>query len=348
MVQRRPALKAAGAPVCSVCVANYNGRDTLDACIRSILAQDCGFEVEIIVHDDASTDGSADGLQERFPVVELLVSEENVGFCVSNNRMVGIARGQYVLLLNNDAELMPDALRTLHDRAAKQAKPGILGLPQYDASNGALLDRGSLLDPFFNPVPNLDASRREVAMVMGACLWIPRALWQEIGGFPEWFGSIAEDMYLCCCARLRGYTVEVPDASGYRHWVGKSFGGGRVTETGLKTTRKRRALSERNKTFVMLVSSPALIAPLIFPLHFFVLLAEGLVLSILKCQASLWVDIYWNSFVSVWAYRTRLRSERCTLQSARRISVVTFLRGFQRTPYKLKMLFVHGVPRIEP
>ena len=42
-------------------------------------------------------------------------------------------------------------------------------------------------------------------MVIGACLWIQKGLWEELGGFPEWFGSIAEDMYLCCRARLAGY-----------------------------------------------------------------------------------------------------------------------------------------------
>jgi glycosyltransferase involved in cell wall biosynthesis len=74
----------------SVCIANYNGAGIIDACIRSVLAQDCGFPVEIIVHDDASPDGSGQHVQECYPSVRLLESSENVGFCVSNNRMVEV------------------------------------------------------------------------------------------------------------------------------------------------------------------------------------------------------------------------------------------------------------------
>ena len=109
------------APVCSVCIANYNGAGLLPDCLESILAQQGDFNVEIIVHDDASTDNSLDLLRQRYPQVEVLASTENVGFSVGNNRMVAHARGEYVLLLNNDAELYPDALATLLDAARCQA-----------------------------------------------------------------------------------------------------------------------------------------------------------------------------------------------------------------------------------
>ncbi|MCZ7654266.1 MAG: hypothetical protein M5R42_08205 [Rhodocyclaceae bacterium] len=78
-------------------------------------------------------------------------------------------------------------------------------------------------------MPNRDPRRQDVAMVAGACLWIPKHLWDELGGFPEWFGSIGEDLYLCCMARLAGHPVRAPGTSGYRHGVGASFGGGKVS-----------------------------------------------------------------------------------------------------------------------
>lgn len=190
-------------PVVSVCIANYNGVGLIDACIESVCQQDCGFPVEIIVHDDASTDGSAEHIRTRYPIVSLIQSPENVGFCVANNRMANVAIGDFLLLLNNDATLFPDALATLHYEALRLARPAILGLPQYDAETGALLDIGSRLDPFLNPGPNLDPARNGVGLVMGACLWIDKRLWGELGGFPEWFGSIGEDLYLCCRATRR-------------------------------------------------------------------------------------------------------------------------------------------------
>jgi GT2 family glycosyltransferase len=104
-----------------------------------------------------------------------------VGFCISNNRMVERAEGKYVVLLNNDAWLEPDALRVLAEYAASQQRQGILGLEQFDARNGKFVDKGSRLDPFFNATPNMDRSRTQVAQVIGACMWIPRDLcWSKV------------------------------------------------------------------------------------------------------------------------------------------------------------------------
>ncbi|MBU3736560.1 MAG: glycosyltransferase, partial [Methylobacterium sp.] len=220
---------------------------------------DWGEALEIIVHDDASSDDSVALIRAHYPQVKVIDSPHNAGFCIANNRMAEVARGEYLLLLNNDAALMPGALDALLAEAKDIARPAILSLPQYRADDGSLLDRGCLLDPFLNPVPNLDAGRNDVGMVMGACLWIPAILWKEIGGFPEWFGSIGEDLYLCCVARLWGYPVRCAAASGYRHHVGHSFGGGKLREGKLVTSFQRRRLSERNKTFVMVITFPTLL-----------------------------------------------------------------------------------------
>ncbi|MDF1578923.1 MAG: glycosyltransferase family 2 protein, partial [Desulfobulbales bacterium] len=216
-------------PTCSVCIANYNGEKFLEPCLNSILAQEFDPPVEIIVHDDRSTDNSVQLLRDRFPQVQLIASETNVGFCVGNNRMAAAATGEYLLLLNNDAVLHKNSLKTLHDAALKYGR-GVYGLAQYDAETGELIDIGSFLDLFYNPIPNRDPNHPEVAMIIGACLWIDKRLWDEIGGFPEWFGSMAEDMYLCCRARLMGYPVTALAQSGFDHWVGSSFGGGKAKE----------------------------------------------------------------------------------------------------------------------
>ena len=184
MVQHHPAMNPPAAPICSVCIANYNGAGLLPDCLESVLTQKGGFSVEIIVHDDASTDNSLALLQQRYPQVEVLASTKNVGFSIGNNRMVAHARGEYVLLLNNDAALYPDALATLLNTARSQKHPGIQTLPQYDWISGDLVDRGCLLDPFYNPVPNLDPKRRDVAMVIGASVHPAKAL-EQPGRIPR-------------------------------------------------------------------------------------------------------------------------------------------------------------------
>jgi GT2 family glycosyltransferase len=333
-------------PTVSVCIANYNGLGLIDGCIASVLAQDCGFPVEIIVHDDASTDGSAQYIRDKYPFVRLIESIENVGFCVANNRMAAVASGDYLLLLNNDAELYSDALATLFTAAQEIGPPAILSLPQYDFDTGELIDIGCLLDPFLNPVANRNRDRNEVGMVIGACLWIPKVLWDELGGFPEWFGSIGEDLYLCCRARLAGYAVLALPVSGYRHWQGKSFGGNRVAGNRLSTTYRRRSMSERNKSFVMILIYSAPLLQLLLPLHLALLLLEGLMLTVFKRDWRTFLDIYFACLQSLWQERARLSRLRREIQADRKISVWEFIAPFSWVPHKLRLLLRHGLPQI--
>lgn len=333
-------------PACSVCIANFNGERLLAECIDSVLAQDCSDAIEIIVHDDASTDGSLALLRERYPQIQLLASDANVGFCVANNRMVDSARGEFVLLLNNDAALLPDAVSTLLAGAAIQKPVGILTLPQYDWTTGALVDRGCLLDPFYNPVPNQNRERRDVAFVVGACLFIPRKLFTQLGGLPEWMESIAEDLYLCCVARLRGFPVQVTRNSGYRHRQGASFGGNRVTSNRLKTTIRRRRLSERNKSFALLLFSPASVLPWLLPLHLVLLAAEGIALSIALRNWRLARDVYGHAALSLLSRRRPLLEKRGEIQKSRQVPWRAFYRSFTLLPRKLVLLFRHGLPTV--
>jgi GT2 family glycosyltransferase len=331
-------------PRVSVCIANYNGEALLDDCIGSVLAQ--GIDVEILVHDDASTDGSLTLLASRYPQARVIASTENVGFCVANNRMADAATGEYLLLLNNDAALQAGALQALLSEASRIGGEAILTLPQYDWGTGGLVDRGCLLDPFYNPVPNLDPKRDGVAYVIGACLWIPRRLWHELGGFPAWFGSLAEDMFLCCAARLRGVPVRCVDGSGYRHRQGASFGGNRA-DGGLRTTYRRRALSERNKTWVLLACTPGWIAWPLLAVHVAILSLEGLALSIMKADARPLREIYAPAIASIHRDWSALLALRRLAQSTRTRDSIGYFGAFRLVPRKLVLLWAHRLPRID-
>jgi GT2 family glycosyltransferase len=347
MKQRANALESGiDGPICSICIANYNGLGVIDDCIGSVLAQDCEFPIEIIIHDDASTDGSAQHIRTVYPQVVMIESVDNVGFCVANNRMVERATGEFVLLLNNDAALYPDALATLYKGAQDMGQPAILSLPQYDAATGELLDIGCLLDPFLNPVPSRNPERKDVGMVIGACLWIPKALWRELSGFPEWFGSIGEDLYLCCRARLAGYHVRALGISGYHHQVGTSFGGGKVQGDRLTTTFRRRALSERNKTFVMATCFPGILLIWLLPLHLILIHFEGLLLALIKGDRTIWSKIYAPLLPALWRQRHRLLSLRQSVQSQRKASLCSWLAPFCWIPWKLRMLIRYGLPKL--
>lgn len=330
---------------CSVCIANFNGETLLDACLASVFSQHLDDNIEVIVHDDASTDGSLAALA-RYPTVRVLRSDANVGFCESNNRMVAVARGEFVLLLNNDAALEAGALSALLAKARELKTPAVLTLPQHDWKTGTLVDRGCLLDPFMNPVPNLRPERESVAMVIGACLWMPRALWNQLGGFPPWIGSIAEDMYICCAARQLGYAVLCLPTAGYRHMQGKSFGGNRVDGGRLTTTYRRRQLSERNKTSLLVVFTPSpWLAPVLI-LHTATLTLEGLLLALLRRDRRLWHDVYQAALRHLWERRAVLKALRKTQQGLRTVAAANYYAAFTWWPRKLVMLVRYGLPRL--
>lgn len=184
-------------------------------------------------------------------------------------------------------------------------------------------------------------------MVMGACLWIPRALWHEIGGFPEWFGSMAEDMYLCCVARLWGYPVRVLPSSGFRHWVGHSFGGGKVTAGGkLATSRKRRALSERNKTLVMALTYPQPVLTFALPLHLLALSLEGTFLVAIKRDTRLFREIYCTALKGLIVFSPLLRVLRNRIFHRHKPSIQAWYSVFRWMPRKLEIWRKHGIPTI--
>lgn len=341
-----PAPQQTGRPVCTVCIANYNGESLLAECLDSVRGQEGGFDIEIIVHDDRSTDGSVALLKDRYPDVKLMESPDNVGFCIANNRMAAAARGDYILLLNNDAALFPDAIGTLLTIAGSRTRPGILSLPQYDWESGKLVDRGSLLDPFYNPIPNLETEHTEVAYVIGACLWIPRDLWHELGGFPDWMESIAEDMYLGCRARLGGHEVIVARESGYRHRQGSSFGGNRADEKGLSSTYRRRYLSERNKTAVLITCTPTPVAWVLLFIHAALLLFEGACLALAFRGTRALRRIYYPAIRDTVSHLPQLVGIRKQVQASRKIGLLPYFRAFRLRLRKVDLLLNHGFPRL--
>ena len=94
-------------PVLSIVIVNYNTRDFLRGCLSSIAAHSGELEVEVIVVDNASKDGSAAMLRAEFPLVRLVEPGVNTWFTGGNNLGVRQAEGEYILLLNSDTLVIP-------------------------------------------------------------------------------------------------------------------------------------------------------------------------------------------------------------------------------------------------
>jgi len=332
------------APIVSVCIANYNGEEIIADCLDSVLMQKDAPRFEIIVHDDASSDNSLEIIR-KYGSVRLIASAENVGFCVSNNRMAEEARGDFLLLLNNDARLFEDSLTTLYGESNLYDHKAILGLPQYEASTGNLIDRGEYLDFFASPIPARSEEQRDLAMIMGACMWIPSRVWRQIGGFPEWFVTNAEDVYLCCYARALGYKVFVPKRSGFYHIVGYSLGGGKAAGRRLGISLRRRHFSERNRLLVQWVFYPAWMIPLTFMANLIGLLVEAALLILVNRRIDFAKFIYVESIRSAWRARGHAIASRRRIATVRRISAWAFFTPFKLIPQKVRLLVQLGLPR---
>jgi GT2 family glycosyltransferase len=330
----------------SVCIANYNGGEYVLDCLESVYVQQGNFSLEVIVHDDASIDDSPAKIRSAFPNTRLLSSNTNVGFCISNNRMVQAANGRFILLLNNDAILRPGSLETLFAYANAGHGSDVLGLPQYTLVDGSLIDRGYRIDPFLNPVPISTVETHEAAVATGACLWIPREVWNKVGGFPPWFESIAEDIFFCVAARLLGHAVKILKAPGFDHWIGRTLGGGKVIDKRLNTTVRRRAFSERNKTFVLLMCYPTFFLITVLPLHALLLLLEAIFLLLTGSGVAKVRRIYGGIPAALWRHRLDALKWRRRLMEQRQIHWNAFLSQTTWLPQKLVLLLRHGKPTL--
>lgn len=333
-------------PDISVCIANYNGAACIRDCLVSVYAQTGDFMFEVLLHDDASTDDSISLIKQEFPQVNLLIGSGNVGFCISNNRMVAAAKGRFLLLLNNDAVLRPGSFAAFMKFAHSGHDSAILGLPQYALHDGHLVDRGYEFDLFMNPIPVFAPAPGEVATVTGACLWVPWVVWNAVSGFPEWFGSVAEDIFLCQAARLLGYPTFILEEPGFDHWIGKNLGGGKVVAQKLQTTVRRRALSECNKTSVMLICYPLWALVIVFPVHLLFLLAEAIFLGVSGAGRVKVRHIYRPILPFLWHRRADILALRRELATRRKLTGWQFMRRFRLLPQKLTMLLRHGIPKI--
>ena len=115
-------------PTVSVVVVNLNGRDLLAPCLTSLVRQTHESDrLEIILIDNASTDGSVEMVRKDFPEVRILVNDSNVGFAPAVNQGAEVANGEYLALLNNDAEADPNWIASAVAYLTSHEEVGCLG-----------------------------------------------------------------------------------------------------------------------------------------------------------------------------------------------------------------------------
>ena len=218
-------------PLVSVVIVTWNGRRFLDACLEAVRAQE-GVAFETILVDNASTDGSAEHVAERFPWVRVVRLGENRGFAGGNNAGVREARGRYVALLNNDTAADSEWLRALLrgvDEASGFALVSSRIVYMHDpqvvdsAGDGMARSGGAFKRHHGGPAADVRESQ-EVFGVCGAACLMPKAVFDELGGFDEHFFASHEDVDLSYRARLRGYRCRYVADAVVRHHGSATIG----------------------------------------------------------------------------------------------------------------------------
>jgi len=204
-------------PRVSLVTVNHEGRDLLEAFLRSVAQQDFpADEIEVVVVDNGSTDGSRELVRERYPQAKLIVNETNVGFAPASNQGVGVAQGDYVALLNNDMRLARDwvsqMVRYLDDEPESVVCAGSLILnwdgSEIDFAGSAMAFNGVGFQlQAGEPSYALGRAPHRILFACGGAMMIKRSVFLESGGFDDSYFAYLEDVDLGWRLWLLGYEV---------------------------------------------------------------------------------------------------------------------------------------------
>ena len=224
-------------PDLSICILNWNTRALLGACLESLYADGDSRDWQVLVVDNASTDGSAAMVARRFPQVELVAVGENAGFSRGNNLGLARARGRYWLLLNPDTRVTVGALgalvgfmdgcpeagvagpKLLNEDGSLQLSCGVGPNLKTEIANKFLLHK---FFPFFK-LGRWDHSEiRVVDWVGGACLLARREAAEAVGLLDPEIYMFHEDLEWCTRMRKGGWKVVYYPLSRVYHIGGQS------------------------------------------------------------------------------------------------------------------------------
>lgn len=300
-------------PTLSVVIVAWNSRDELSRTLPALLPE-LGDEDELIVVDNGSTDGTAELVAELAPRARLLQPGRNLGFAAGINAGADLASGELLLILNPDAAPTPGF-------GAAIRRPWLDGRG-WSAWQGLVADgSGTKINSADNPMhftgivwagghdQPLSAAppAKEVVSLSGACLAIPRDVWEEVGGFPPEYFLYHEDVDLALRLRLFGRRAGVEPAAVVDHdYV---FDG---------STHKWRWLERNRLAFLVRIYPGALLA-LLAP----ALLATELAL-IPVAFAGGWGRQKLRADLEFLRWLPRLLRERRQLQARRAVSAAEF------------------------
>jgi N-acetylglucosaminyl-diphospho-decaprenol L-rhamnosyltransferase len=240
----------------SIVIVNYNAAADLTRCLESLHQSPPSIAHEIVVVDNASSDGSAGAVRSRWPNVRVIEQAVNAGFAAGTNVGIRASRSDLLLFLNNDTIVPAGAIDTLVGRLAAYPGAAAAGPRLVDTDGRAELSFGQMISPlaelrqktigklyalqFAPTVQWIERATRQEAFVdwvSGACMLVSRADAEHVGLFDERYFLYTEDVDFCAALRARGRRILFAPASEVTHLRGRS----RATVAGQMNAAYRRS-----------------------------------------------------------------------------------------------------------
>ncbi len=234
-----------GVPRVAIVIVTYNSARDIDTALRSLTEPPPTTPHEILVVDNASTDGTPARIRAAWPAVRLIESASNLGFAAANNRAIRESSSEFVLLLNPDTRVPRGAIDRLVAYLDTRRDVAIVGPRIVDGDGRAELSFGGMIapltelkqkvlvvgndrgvPPIVSMVEHMTRRSRAVDWVSGACLLIRRADLEAVGLLDERFFLYTEDVDLCASVRTRGRAVLFAADVEIQHLRGRSAGAG--------------------------------------------------------------------------------------------------------------------------
>lgn len=213
-------------PRLAIVIVSYNGWNDLNGCLRSLADAAPPIDHQVVVVDNASTDGTPARVREQWPQVHLIDSASNRGFAAANNVGIRATESELVLLLNPDTLVPRGAIAALVAALDADPRTAIVGPRIVDGKGRAELSFGRMISPLAElrqkvlvagndrgvswiakRVERMTRRSRDVDWVSGACLLARRAAIESAGLLDERFFLYTEDVDLCASVRANGGRV---------------------------------------------------------------------------------------------------------------------------------------------
>lgn len=331
----------------SAIVVNFNGGTDLLTCLAAL----CGQlrPGDIVVVDNASTDGSAELASAQYPQVRVVTSATNLGFAGGANLGAAQSPAEFLLFLNPDAFVMPGCVERLLKALARGA--GVVG---------PILRTGAEETPEYGLTIDVTGMPRGLVAaglplyVSGCCLATSRQCFDAVGGFDDRYFLLVEDVEYCWQALRRGYDVQAVSGAEAHHRGGGSMSGGYVRGDTVEVNGTRIVLRERNTTAMLLACAPVVWLPIVMCASVF----RGVAFATLLASRHRWRSV-WELVVGVgqnlvWLPGTIRRRRRPGVRrsaaraACRRIERRVFLWEYVRARRPISFVDVEEIRHAEP